>query len=235
MIKLIDITGYAESYDELCKMDAYEGEFYNVLDGFPFTTYRKTDSSEVGYLHETTDVIGWFLNRAELESNVRKPNDNDVYIVGSDSPYTRMKAVVRGIDIRWEEDGEEEKKILRNYKTKAVFAKRQVEPEEGIFYSMGKEAPYDLYGLRSAWEECGAFISLTARNKVTLNHMRANPGEVAYTDGLFWLYTNDFRWKLLETPEPLENVSKHSYLHNDKIYKLREGRVGGTLEFFEPR
>ena len=235
MEKLIDITGYAETYADLCKMDAFPGEFYNVLDELPFATYRKTDETEITSLKEETDVIGWFPNIAELESNVTKPKDNDVYIVGSDSPYTRKKAVVRGVEIHWEDDGEEEKKILKNYKTNNVFVKHQVEPEEGVYYSVGKQAPFELYGLSSAWENCGAFISLTAKNKSNLNWKSANPGEIAYTDGLFWLYTNDRKWLPLEIVEPLENYGKHAYKDKDKVYRLREARQSGMLEWFEPR
>lgn len=235
MEKLIDITGYAETYTDLCKMDAFPGEFYNVLEGFPFTTYRKTDETEISSLKEETDVIGWFPNIAELESNVTKPKDNDIYIVGADSPYTRKKAVVRGVEIHWEDDGEEEKKILKNYKTSTAIAKQKIEPEEGIYYSVGKEAPFELYGLCSAWEACGSYISLTAKKKSSLDRMRANPGEIAFTDGLFWLYTNNGSWRMLEIIEPIENVSKHTYKSKEKNYRLREGRQGGMLEWFEPR
>lgn len=235
MEKLIDITGYAETYNDLCKMEAYPGEFYNVLEGFPFTTYRKTDETEISSLKEETDVIGWFPNFAELQSNVTKPKDNDVYIVGPDSPFTRKKAVVRGVEIHWEDDGEEEKKILRNYKSDAAIMRQKLEPEEGIYYSVGKEAPFTLYGLCSSWEACGSYISLTAKNKSNLNWMTANPGEIAFTDGLFWLYTYERSWQILNIIEPIENVSKHAYLAKDKIYRLREGKLGGTLEWFEPR
>lgn len=235
MEKLIDITGYADTYEQLIQMDAIPGEFYNVLEGFPFATFRKTDESEIRSINQKTNVIGWFENKAELESNVTKPHDNDIYIVGIDSPYTRYKATVRGKNIEWNEDGEEEKKIIRNYKTNNVFVKHQVQPEEGIFYSVGKEAPYDLYGLTSAWDECGAYISLTAKNKTALNWMRANPGEIAFTDGRFWLYTYEKRWQPIDIVEPIDNVSLHTYKMNDKKYRLREGCSAGTLEWFEPR
>ena len=235
MEKLIDISGYANTYAELCRKDAIPGEFYNCLEGYPFATYQKTDETEINYINETTDIIGWYENKAELESNVKKPKDNDVYIIGFAAPYTRYKAVVKDTDIKWVEDGEEEKKILKNYKTNNVFVKKQVEPEEGIYYSVGKEAPFQIYGLVSYWEECGFYISLTAKSKNSLNTMRAYPGEFAFAEGQFWLYTSDNSWKPMEIVEPIENVSKHAYLAKDKIYRLREGKFGGTLEWFEPR
>lgn len=235
MEKLIDISGYANTYAELCRMDAFPGEFYNCLEGYPFTTYRKTDETELNYINEKTDIIGWYENRAELESNVKKPKENDVYIVGLDSPYTRYKAVINDSDIEWVEDGEEEKKILKNYKTNTAFTKRQVEPEEGIYYSVGKTAPYQIFGLVSYWEECGFYISVAAKNTNLLNSAKAYPGEFAFTEGQFWLYTNDKIWEPMEIIEPIGNVYKHAYKSGEKTYRLREGKLGGTLEWFEPR
>ena len=228
MENLIDISGYAESYEKLCQKVAEDGEFYNVLENGFFTTYRKTGGTEVGDLLETTDVIGWYQVKAELESRVPKPNDQDVYIVGLESPFTRYKATVRGVDVKWEEDGQEVKKILKNYKNFNRTGNKPVLPEEGIFYSVGKEAPYKLYGTISTWEPVGHFISHT---KLYARFL----GEVACVNGLFYIHTED-GWKPIEIKEPIENYTKHTYTTKDGTKcRIREGFALGTLEFYSPR
>lgn len=229
MDRLVDISGWADSYNSLCHMDAIEGEYYNVLeDGF-FTTYRKTGETELDYINEETDVIAWYQVFAELKSNVPNPNDNDVYIVGYSSPYTRYKAVVRGVDINWEEDGTEEKKILRNYKRFTPNKSAKPELKEGIFYSVGTKAPYKVYGITSGWEPVGHIISNT---KLWGKYI----GEVAFVNGIFYLHTAYGVWEPIEYTEPIENYTKHNYVTKDgKKMKIREGFALGTLEFYSPR
>ena len=229
MEPLIDITGWAESYEKLCNKVAGEGEFYNVLeDGF-FTTYRKTGDTELGDTLETTDVLGWYKIKAELESNVTKPSDGDVYIVGLYAPYTRWKAEVRGIDIKWIEDGTEEKKILKNYKDIKRTGGKAIQPEEGIYYSVGKTAPYKVYGPISSWEPVGSFISQTTLYAHAI-------GEIAYVKGVFYLHAGPNNWVQLDFEQPIENYGKHTYVSKDGTRsKIREGFVLGTLEFYSPR
>jgi len=232
---LIDISGYADSYEELCnKKGTVEGEFWNVLDGNPFTTYVKTGSEELNSIEKQTDVLGWYKNTAELFSNVRKPNDQDVYITGEFAPYTRWKATVRGVDIKWDEDGSEELKIIKNYKTKTGMMRSRptLDPEE--FYSIGENAPFEIYGVLPAWEAIGTFISRTANKLAELNNTKLTLGTVAFIHGIFYLYTEN-GWKVLEIKEPIDNVDKHVYVVNDKKYKIREGMHLGTLEFYAPR
>ena len=230
MGNLIDITGFADSYETLCTKDATDGEFWNVLeDGF-FTTYRKTGDTEVGDLLQETDVLGWFEQKAELESNVTKPNDGDIYIVGIAAPYTRWKAVVRGVDKSWEEDGEEEKKIVKNFKDVQRLGTRSRQAEEGIYYSIGKKAPYKLFGLVSHWEPVGSFISCVNAKYAS------GLGEVCYDHGLWFLHDGHWSWSQIEFPEPIQNYGQHEYFTKDgtKI-KIREGFALGTLEFYTPR
>lgn len=229
METLIDITGWAESYEKLCNKVAGEGEFYNVLeDGF-FTTYRKTGDTEIGDTLETTDVLGWYRVKAELESSVPKPNDGDVYIVGLYPPYTRWKAEVRGVDIKWIEDGMEEKKIVKNFKNIQKTGGAKLHPEEGIYYSVGKELPYKVYGPISSWEPVGSFISHTDR-------LYAHAvGEVAYIKGIFYIHTEG-GWVQLDFPEPIDNYGKHTYITKGGTkHRIREGFTLGTLEFYTPR
>ena len=227
---LIDITGRADSYEKLCTKDAIEGEFWNVFeDGF-FTTYRKTGDTEVGDLLQETDVLGWFQVKAELESNVTKPNDGDVYIVGLSEPYTRYKAVVRGVDKTWEEDGEEEKKIVKNFKDVQRLGTRSRTAEEGIYYSVGKKVPFKLFGLVSHWEPVGTFIS----NVET--RYASGKGEICYDKGLWYLHTGPSEWKQITFPEPISNYTQHEYVGKDgTVSRIREGFVIGTLEFYSPR
>jgi len=233
---LVDISGWAETYEELCnKKGAVEGEFYNVLDGNPFTTYMKTSTEELNPIEKQTDVVGWYKNKAELLSNVKKPNDQDVYITGISSPYTRWKATVRGVDIKWEEDGTEELKILKNYKTKTglLRAKNVLNSEE--FYSVGENAPYEIYGVLPAWEPIGSFISRTGKKLNEFANTKLSVGSVAFVRGLFYIFTEE-GWKPIEIKEPIENYQKHSYVTKEGTnIKIREGFVLGTLEFYTPR
>lgn len=228
---LIDITGYTDSYETLCTKDAMEGEFWNVFeDGF-FRTYRKTGETEVGDLLQETDVLGWFQVKAELESSVTKPNDGDVYIVGISGPYTRWKAIVRGVDISWEEDGEEEKKIVKNYKDVQRLGTKSRSAEEGIYYSVGKKVPFKLFGLVSHWEPVGTFIS-------NLNSKYASgKGEICYDKGLWYLHTGENNaWKQITFREPISNYTQHEYVGKDgTVCRIREGFTLGTLEFYTPR
>lgn len=234
MEPLIDISGYAESYDELCTKVAYEGEYYNVLDGKPFTTYRNSGKTDIGYLFQETDVLGWYQNKAELLSYVTKPNDKDVYITGMSAPYTRWKATVRGVDISWAEDGTEEKKVLKNYKAITNLGKAHLEPKEDIYYSVGKEAPYRLYGTVSSWDEVGTFISCHGKNYMELGQYCKGVGHVGCIDGLLHIRKEN-GWEPLEVVEPISNYSKHVYADKDRLCKIREGFVLGTLEFYVPR
>ena len=231
---LVDISGYAESYEDLCKKTAFVGEYFNVLNEKPFMTYRKSEQTEYGTLLETTDVHGWYENKFELESNVLKPNDEDIYITGLSEPYTRWKAVVHGIDVEWVEDGTEDKKILKQFQSQKAFARCKLIPESGIYYAIGKTAPFELYGEISSWEPVGMFISYCVNTLFEINRLSPKIGEVAYCQGLFYIYTED-RWKPIEIIEPMENVSKHSYKYKDSVYKIREGVKLGTLEYFSPR
>ena len=237
---LIDITGFAETYDELCNRQAETGAFFNVPDGNPFTTYMKTGGEDLHYIMEETDVLGWYRNTAELQSYVRKPNDQDVYIVGECAPYTRYKATVRGVDIKWEEDGDELRKIAKNYKTETGMrrAKNSLDPE--VFYSVGEQLPYKIYGVTSEWTEQGAYISRMGNNLREFNNTGLLPGMVAFVHGVFYLYTGstghgEEGWRELEIKEPMENAKKHTYTSGGLKYKLREGAKAGTLEFYAPR
>lgn len=232
---LIPISGYANTYRELCTKIAEAGEFYNVIEENSFVTYMKTDSTQVGDTLETTDVICWYPNKAELESNV-KPKDGDVYITGVSEPYTRWKAEVNETEVHWEEDGLEEKKILKNYKTVQRFGIAHVEPEEGVYYTVGKEAPYKVYGVVSEWEPVGTFITYLGQDIDRLKHKpeKSNPGEIALIQGMFYLYNGE-EWVALDIKEPIRNVYKHTYTDGEHIYLLREGAAAGTLEFYAPR
>ena len=227
---LVDITGYADSYEILCTKNALDGEFWNVFeDGF-FTTYRKTGETEIGDLLQETDVLGWFEQKAELESNVTKPKDGDVYIVGITAPYTRWKAVVRGVDKTWEEDGEEEKKIVKNFKDTQRLGTKTRQPEEGIYYSVGKAVPFKVFGLVSHWEPVGSLISC-----VNEKYARG-VGEIAYCGGKWFLHDAPEHWKQIMFTEPIENYTQHEYITKDgTITRIREGFVLGTLEFYSPR
>lgn len=241
MEQLIPITGYAKSYEELCNKVAMPGEYYNVIDGSPFMTYHKLDAAEIGDTLETTDVLGWYQVKAELESNVN-PNEGDVYIVGISAPYTRLKAQYVDYVMSWVEDGKEEKKIVKKYKNQAMLTRARLQPEEGIFYSVGSEAPYKVYGVVSQWEPVGVFISFVADKPEALNNIpvKNNPGEIAYVKGLYYLYTGEKKqgndgWTPIDIPEPIENIYKHVYKNKDERYKIREGVKLGTLELFSPR
>ena len=232
---LIDITGYAESYEELCNLEAEEGSFYNVLEGNPFTTYRKTAGKELNTIQEKTDVLGWFKNTAELKSYVRKPNDQDVYITGEIAPYTRWKATVRGIDITWEEDGEEEKKIIKHYGTEIGLRRARNPLEEDIFFSVGENTPYEVFGVTAEWEPQGAYISRMGKDLREFNNTQLLPGMVAFCRGIFYMYKAE-GWTEIEIKEPLENVRRHTYFGtNGTKHKIREGFKLGTLELYSPR
>ena len=237
MEPLIPITGYAESYEALCTKIAEPGEFYNVLDEKPFTTYCKQEGVEIGETTETTDVIGWYKNKAELESNVRFV-EGDVYIVGEYSPYTRLKGMYVDHIAQWVEDGEESKKIVKKYKNKDMLMRAHNVPEENVYYAVGKELPFKLYGVVSSWDKVGSFISWLVDDINQLLHKdtKSNPGEIAYMEGLYYLFTNNRTWEKIDIPEPMKNVFEHSYV--DKTgnkYKLREGQYPGTVEYYQPR
>ena len=235
MERLIPISGFARTYKELCTKVAAAGEFYNVLDEYPFMTYLKTENMQIGDTLETTDVLGWFANKAELESNA-KPSNGDIYITGLAAPYTRWKAVFESGKPHWEEDGLEEKKILKNYRTTNRLGMAHLEPEEGVYYSVGKEAPFKLYGVISEWEPVGTFISFLHEDidKLKHNPEKRNPGETACIQGIFYLYNGE-EWEQIILPEPLRNVYKHSYTDGNHVYRLREGSALGTLEFYSPK
>ena len=236
MEQLIPITGYAETYKELCNKIAMPGEYYNVLDPKPFMTYVKLEGVEIGDTLDTTDILGWFPNKAELESNIR-PSEGEVYITGEYSPYTRWKAQYVDYIMTWVEDGEEEKKIVKRYKTLAVLSRsKEAQPEEGVFYAVGKEVPFAVYGVVSSWEPVGAYLSYVAKDMKQLINKpsKSQPGEIAFLDGLYYLYDGN-GWNQIDIPEPIGNVNKHVYIANDEAYKLREGQHPGTLEFYQPR
>ncbi len=235
MDQLIPITGYAESYEELCNKIAEHGEYYNVLNPKPFMTYYKLESVELGDTMTTTDVIGWFKNKAELESNVRIM-EGEVYITGEYSPYTRWKAEYVDYVLTWVQDGEEEKKIVKKFKNVNWLTRSKLQPEEGIFYAVGGEVPYKVFGVVSSWEPVGSYISYVVKDINQLLHKpeKSNPGEIAFLNGLYYLYTGK-EWKEIEIPEPFENTGKHTYIKDGKKYRLREGAQFGTLEFYAPR
>lgn len=236
MERLIDITGYANTYEELCNKQAGAGEFYNVLSPKPFMTYMKTNDSEIGDTLKETDICGWYSNKAELESNVTKPDHGDVYVTGSHAPYLRWKAEYEGGVVKWVEDGESDQRIERKFKNVAMLTRSRVLPEEGVFYAVGKTAPYKIYGVISAWEPIGAFISRMPETKTSMinNAEKKSEGEVAFLNGIFYMYIGG-KWEMIQTPEPLENTTLHTYTDGKKNYRLREGQYAGTLEFFEPR
>lgn len=235
MDQLIPITGCAESYKELCNKIAEPGEFYNVFDQAPFVTYRKTEGVEIGDTQMETDICGWFKNKAELESNVRIM-EGEVYITGEIAPYTRWKAEYVDYVLTWVEDGEEEKKIIKKYKNFSWLMRSKPQPEEGIFYAVGGEVPFKVYGVVSSWEPVGSFISHVVEDMKQLQHKpeKSQPGEVAFMKGLFYFY-NGKEWKQLEVHEPFESVGKHTYVKDGYKYRLREGQHFGTLEFYAPR
>lgn len=242
MEQLIPITGYANTYKELCNKIAMPGEYYNVLEEKPFVTYYKEDSVEIGDTMQTTDVIGWYLNKAELESNVR-PMEGEVYITGSSAPYTRWKAQYVNYVMTFVEDGEEEKKILRKFKTLAMLTRAKVQPEEDVYYAVGHEAPYKVYGVVSSWTPVGSFISYIVDDIHQLYNKpsKSNPGEIAYMKGNYYLFKGKMAdkeegWVRIDIPEPMENIYSHVFYAKDgEQYKLREGQYGGTLEFYQPR
>ena len=236
MEKLIDSSGYVEKEEDLTNIEALEGEFYNVLAPAPFMTYRKTSESEIGNLQQTTDIIGWFENTAELESNVRKPNDRDVYITGTAAPYTRWKAVVRGVDIKWENDGESEIKVIRRFASERMLNSARLVPETDEYYSVGKAAPFALYGVKQAWECVGAFLSHCGDDFEKNYREGFRIGEIAFGKGMFYLYTDE-GWQPMKIIEPFENYKRHIYKdqNSDRTYSIREGFKIGTLEFFEPK
>ena len=236
MEKLIDISGFVEKEEDLLFIDAYEGEFYNVLSPKPFTTYRKTGDLEIKYLQKTTDIIGWFENKAELESNIKNPNDKDIYITGIIAPYTRWKARIFKNELTWEENGESDIKIIRRFASPQMLALAKLEPEEENYYSVGKTAPFQLYGAAPYWECIGMYISHIGDNFREFKRNGFKDGETAYNQGLFYIY-NNHEWKEIRIIEPFENYKKHIYkdLQNDRNIAIREGFKLGTLEFFEPK
>lgn len=236
MEKLIDISGYVEKEEDLVKIDALEGEFYNVLFPAPFRTWRKTGDTEIGSLQMTTDIIAWFENTAELESNVRKPNDKDVYITGSCAPYTRWKAVVRGIDIKWEKDGETDIKVERKFASERMLNMARLVPEPDVYYSVGKTAPFELFGVKPAWECVGSFLSHCGDDFEKNYRDGFRIGEIGFGKGMFHLYTEE-GWQPIKIIEPFENFSKHIFKDpvSDRLYSIREGFKLGTLEFFTPK
>lgn len=236
MEKLIDISGYVEKEEDLVKIEAVEGQFYNVLSPAPFRTWRKTGDTEIGSLQKTTDIIAWFANKAELESNVRKPNDKDVYITGPSAPYTRWKAIVRGIDIKWEEDGESDIKVERKFASERMLNMARLVPEGDVYYSVGKTAPFELYGVKPAWECVGAFLSHCGDDFDRYYREGFSIGEIGFGKGLFHLYTEE-GWQPMKIIEPFENFQKHIYKdqNSDRLYSIREGFKLGTLEFFTPK
>ena len=242
MEPLIPITGYAKTYEELCNKVAESGEYYNVLDGSPFMTYHKLNQTEIGPTGEESDVLGWYQVKAELESNVTKPKEGDVYLIGISAPYTRMKAQYVNYIMTWVDDGEEEKKIVKNYKTETGLNRSRVQPEEGIYYTVGEQAPYKVYGVVSTWEPVGVYISYCAPNIETfrMDRIKHNPGEIAFVNGIFYYFTGPQReghegWKQIEIPEPMENIYKHVYKERNEPYKIREGIKLGTLELYSPK
>lgn len=233
MEKLIPITGYAKTYAELCNKIAEPGDYYNVLEPKPFTTYYKLDGVEIGDTLMTTDVIGWYKNKAELESNV-KPTEGDVYITGDYEPYTRWKAQYVDYVMTWIADGEENKKIIKKYKTQKGLGSSRPVPEEGIFYAVGETAPYKVYGVVSSWEPVGSFISYVYDRLASTDRMTKQPGEIALVKGLYYVWAGS-KWEQIDIPEPVENVYKHVFESRGEKYKLREGQYPGTLEFFQPK
>lgn len=236
MDQLIPITGIAKSYTELCTRVAEPGEFFNVLEGGLFVTYCKQDTTEIGDIGEETDVINWFQVKAELDNNVR-PNEGDVYIIGLSAPYTRWKAKYVDYKLTWVEDGTEDKKIVKKYKSQKALLRAQNQPEEGIYYSVGEQAPYKVYGVVSSWEPVGSFISYVVDDMKQLLHKpcKSNPGEIAFLKGKFLVYNGE-GWEQIDIIEPIENVYDHIYVDRAKNkYKLREGRQPGTVEFYSPR
>ena len=240
MEQLIPITGYAKTYKELCNKIAQPGEFYNVLEEKPFMTYSKIDGVEIGDTLEETDVEGHFQVKAELESNVLNPQEGDVYIVGLSAPYTRWKAQYVNYIMTWVEDGQEEKKIVHHYKTEVGMKRKKLPPEEGIFYSIGEQKPYRVFGVVSSWEPVGTFLSYIGDNLDYFEEGRVkyNPGEILYIKGVYYLYTGPKRegndgWVVLDIPEPIENAYKHVFESRGGKYKIREGVKLGTLEFYQ--
>ena len=236
MEKLIDISGFVEKENDLLNIEAYEGEFYNVLSPEPFTTYRKTSELEIKNLQKTTDIIGWFENKAELESNVQKPNDKDIYITGSFAPYTRWKAKIFKDELTWEEDGESDIKIIRRFASERMLDAAKLEPEENNYYSVGKTAPFELYGAAPYWECIGMYISHIGDNFREFKRNGFKEGETAFNNGIFYIYKNNV-WTPIKIIEPFENYRKHIYRdnQNDRNIAIREGFKLGTLEFFEPK
>lgn len=236
MNKLIDISGCVEREEDLMNIQAVPGEFYNVLNPAPFLTFRKTEDSDLADLQLETDIIGWFENKAELLSNVPSPNIGDVYITGSSAPFTRWKANILNTETEWFEDGESDIKILKKFLSPKLIAKSQPELDPDIYYSVGKAAPYKVFGTISSWECIGMYISHYGEDFQKNYYEGFRIGEVAYSNGMFYLYSKD-GWNEIKIIEPFENFKKHIYKdhYNDRKYSIREGFKLGTLEFFEPK
>ena len=237
MEKLIKISGFVNSEIDLLKIDADEGDYYNVLSPAPFMTYKKTNDPEICNLMQTTDIIGWFENFAELESYITKPNYGDIYITDDTAPFTRWKCNINTEGkYEWIEDGKSDIKILRKFTSEKLLNNANLIPEPELFYSVGKKAPYNLYGTVKSWEPVGMYISLIGDNFQKIQYLGFSIGEIAFIDGLLWLFTKD-GWKELDYIEPLENYKKHIYHEkkSNRIYKIREGFKLGTLEFFTPK
>lgn len=235
MEQLIPITGYAKTYKELCNKVAQPGEYYNVLEEKPFITYHKLDSTEIGDVMQETDVCGWVKNKAELESSV-KPTEGDVWLTGEIAPYTRWKAQYINYVMNWVEDGEEDKKIVKKYKNYDMLRRAHLEPEEGVFYAVGKEAPFKLYGVISEWEPVGSFISYIANSvnalDISFTKGSKNVGEVGYVKGMYYIYDGKHFVKI-DIPEPIEQAYEHVFETRGEKYKIREGVKLGTLEFYQ--
>ena len=233
--QLVPITGFAKSYKELCNKVAEPGEFYNCLEGDFFLTYVKVDQAEIGDTLMTTDILGWYPTKADLESNAQR-REGDVYIVGECAPYTRWKAQYVDYVLTWVEDGEEEKKIVKKYKNQAMLTRSGAVPEEGVYYAVGGELPYKVYGVVSRWDPVGSFIShiVDTMSQLKQKPVKSNYGEVAYLHGTYYVFTEN-GWEQIEILEPMEHVGKHTYVQNGNKYKLREGQAFGTLEFYSPR
>ena len=235
MEKLIEISGYVENKDDLVRIHADEGTYYNIL--YPtLATYRKTSQIEIGDLLTTTDILGWFETKAELESYVTKPNQGDVYVTGTEAPYTRWKASV-GTESTWYEDGQSEYKIVKKYPYEKTLLNCNYTPDPEECYAIGRNAPFELYGAKPSWERVGLVISHCGKDFQRNYNFGFKIGELGFEDGLFYLYTKK-GWINLKIIEPFTNYMKHIFrdkFKTERLYAIREGVKLGTLEFYEPK
>lgn len=227
MERLFEINGWAETEADLQKYNPKNGEtvIINVV-GEPFDTYMICGDDDMGDLGLETDIIKNYSELAEVKSIV-KPKDGDVYTVGDSAPYSRYKAFVRGEKVEWEANGQTDLFVKGHAGNKGVFSRQNNEVEDGVYYSVGSQAPFKLFGKISTWNKIGRYIT------GDWNVHNANPqvGEVWDFNGTLKLKTED-GWRTLNKKLPLKNIFTMDFEKNGDTIRLREGMELGTYEFY---